>query len=109
MQNNQNDSLSKHLSAEEERQRQKTIKAEVRQFEEEFYAELRQLGFRINNATQFHPFLFQYDVRIIPIFEKYLERAETVTAYTHIGSFSNFMKLMLDCLAHKNMKAATAF
>lgn len=109
MQKYQEDSLGKQLSAGEERQRQEAIKAEARQFEEEFYAELRQLGFRINNATQFHPSLFQFDARIIPVFEKYLERAETLTAYTHIGAFSNFISFMLNCLAHQKMKDATAF
>lgn len=108
-QNNIIDQIQKQNSAEEQRRLQKAIKAEKRQFEEDFYRELRELGFRINNSTQLDPSKFNYDIRIIPIFKKYLEKAESTKSYTHKGAFANYIGMMLECIANKKMKDMTAF
>lgn len=87
---------------------QKQVNEKV-QFEANFYAELRELGYRINNSSQLHPKKFNYDVKIIPVFKKYLEIAEQKKAYYVVGPFSNYIQKMLLCLMSKKMKDVTGF
>ena len=109
MYDNQTEKTAKELESERGRQIQRAIADEANQFKKDFYAELRELGYRINTEPQLHPKRFGYDKKIIPVFEKYLKKAESVRSYYHIGGFSNYVQLMLFCVASPNLKEMTPF
>ena len=80
-----------------------------KQFEEAFYEELQALGFTISSFSELQRNCLKFDVKIIPVFKKYLLKAEQMQAYYQIGEFAEFVQYMLFCLRSKNMAEMTDF
>ncbi len=92
----------------EEYLKQKGLRDEENAFKDDFYAELRALGYHISTSSQLH-YSMNFQEETIPVFEKYLLKAETMKGYYYrAGNFSNYVGLMIRSINPK-MKAIVPF